>query len=1273
MKRVLLLIALVAAMCVILSIPVMALESDVADEPPMPPDESVEEEEGEERPAVPQKLMHWSLSDDGELVIFNDCGMRAISYKSWRNSVDKFCVKTVVLQSGVTFIADGAFQGFKNLTAIEIPETVTYIGRDAFLGCDGLIWTSSDVDYVNGWAIGCSKDVQSIVLSENTVGIANYAFADCEALISISLPLTIRHINVSSFFNCSNLISVSVRGYYWELDEALYGGNGTCLIEKESGTLVWGSKNAIIPTNGSVKSIGAKAFYGCSELTEIIIPASVQRIDTYAFSECAQLVRVVFESQSALRTIEAYAFSDCVMLSDIVLPSGVDFIGYAAFWGCVALSDFAVPYGLVCLEGYAFHGCVALQEIALSLNAVQIDASAWWGCRSLSSITVNAHNPVYRSIDNCLITNSGTLLLGCQNSIIPAGVTAIGEYAFYNCAGLLQVSIPASVVEIHPTAFRGCSRVEQINVSAGNTVYQGDANCLVDIAEKTLLLGCENSIIPSNGSVIRIGAYAFYGCEELTNIAIPATVNEISFRAFEACIGLESISFESGEQPMRIMARGFALCESLQVLSFPRQVQRIQEDAFYGCTSLWKVGFAPDSILSYIAYGAFYDCVNLRVIIFPAQLSDLGYGAFIGCTSLNTVYVQSAAMLQAAEQERVSVSFLGQTNTICVAQDLEVPQMLREAYPFVDAVTYQGVSYDVYSVHEHEGAWEKHGDILYQQSCDEGCVIYSDHLFGEWEIHSASHHAASCECGAVIYELHSYGEWEPYTETQHKKVCLCGHEMYSGHVYEAPQQYDEAQHVQRCECGAVKYEAHNWSTWNSKNDMQHKRECACGASEVGAHSWNDGEITTPATHIVEGVKTYTCVDCTKTKTEVVERIPEHNYGVWEIYSEEQHQKTCECGDIVYAEHIHGEWSVFEQDPTMVHKKECVCGHVVYADHASSEWLVSSEMHHKKVCVDCGYILQMKAHIWGVGEITTPATHTTEGVRTYTCVDCGETRTEAVDKTPVHSFGGWQKDSATHHKRDCACGEVERVAHAWNSGEITTPATHTAEGVKTYTCVDCGETRTEAVDKTPVHSFGGWQKDSATHHKRDCACGEVERVAHAWNSGEITTPATHTAEGVKTYTCVDCGETRTEAVDKTPAHSFGEWQKDSATHHKRSCACGEVEHVAHAWNYGEITTPATHTAEGVKTYTCVDCGAEILQSLEKSDAHQYGEWAVVKEATTKEAGIKERSCVCGQKETEEIPQLDNIEIAAIASAGGGVTAVGGGFALWWFIFRKRRLI
>ena len=78
-------------------------------------------------------------------------------------------------------------------------------------------------------------------------------------------------------------------------------------------------------------------------------------------------------------------------------------------------------------------------------------------------------------------------------------------------------------------------------------------------------------------------------------------------------------------------------------------------------------------------------------------------------------------------------------------------------------------------------------------------------------------------------------------------------------------------------------------------------------------------------------------------------------------------------------------------------------------------------------------------------------------------------------------------------------------HTWDEGKVTTPATCKDEGVKTYTCTTCGETKTEAIAKTE----------------------------HTWDAGKVTKEATTEAEGEKTYTCTVCGATKTEVIEKLP--------------------------------------------------------------------------------------------------------------------------------------------
>ena len=212
---------------------------------------------------------------------------------------------------------------------------------------------------------------------------------------------------------------------------------------------------------------------------------------------------------------------------------------------------------------------------------------------------------------------------------------------------------------------------------------------------------------------------------------------------------------------------------------------------------------------------------------------------------------------------------------------------------------------------------------------------------------------------------------------------------------------------------------------------------------------------------------------------------------------------------------------------------------------------------------------------------------------------GMTVQTAVNVICEHTYGEHVSVDASTHQQECSkCHQILPGLHRWDAGTVTRPETHLAVGVKTFTCTDCGETRTEEIPKDPTHAYGAWEKQDAEQHKRTCACGDVQHAAHAWDDGETTTPATHLAAGVKTFTCTDCGEARTEEIPKDPTHAYGAWEKQDAEQHKRTCACGDVQYAAHAWDDGTITTPATHFEIGTKIFSCRDCGLERAEEIPK---------------------------------------------------------------------------
>ena len=200
----------------------------------------------------------------------------------------------------VTSIYEAAFKDCSGLTNITIPSSVTSISDDAFLCCSSLA---------------------SITIPDSVTSIGDWAFYFCKNLTSITIPSSVTSIGGFAFGD--NLTSITV-----EKGNPVYHSAGNCLIETASKTLIAGYKNSVIPTDGSVKSIGNAAFIACS-LTDITIPSSVTSIGFNAFYACRDLTSVTISN--SVISIGDCAFRDCRSLTSITIPDSVTSIGDFAF------------------------------------------------------------------------------------------------------------------------------------------------------------------------------------------------------------------------------------------------------------------------------------------------------------------------------------------------------------------------------------------------------------------------------------------------------------------------------------------------------------------------------------------------------------------------------------------------------------------------------------------------------------------------------------------------------------------------------------------------------------------------------------------------------------------------------------------------------------------------------------------------------------------------------------------------------------------------------
>jgi hypothetical protein len=149
--------------------------------------------------------------------------------------------------------------------------------------------------------------------------------------------------------------------------------------------------------------------------------------------------------------------------------------------------------------------------------------------------------------------------------VIPDSVKSIGRCAFRNCESLTSITIPDSVTSIDSETFDTCSSLTSIVVAPGNTVYDSRENCnaIIETRSKSLLYGCQTSLIPN--SIKSIGYRAFCGCESLTSITIPNSVGWIEKQAFADCENLTSVTIPDSLTSIGV---GAFDCYSLRSITF---------------------------------------------------------------------------------------------------------------------------------------------------------------------------------------------------------------------------------------------------------------------------------------------------------------------------------------------------------------------------------------------------------------------------------------------------------------------------------------------------------------------------------------------------------------------------------------------------------------------------------------------------------------------------------------------------------------------------------
>jgi len=1031
-----------------------------------------------------------------------------------------------------------------------------------------------------------------------------------------------------------------------------------------------------------ILNVGSEAFGTAEGLTSVSLGNTITVIGKNAFSFCTNLVDI--NLPYGLTIIGNGAFEVCQNVG-FVIPSTVTTIGDFAFVQCAGIIDLNIPNSVVTIGESAFNFCYSMRTVTIPSSVKFIGDDAFIWCDSLASITVDDGNTEYKSIDGCLYTKDGTVLIqypvACERKsfkvpdgvvtiyngafylsiwleqiVLPDSLVSIGEAAFYQNYSLTSIIIPSSVTEIGADAFNGCDNLT-IYAEAESQPSTWDknwnsSNCPVvwgyvyshehtytgvvtiepthlAVGEMTYTCECGDSYTEE---IAKIATHTFinYACECGTTLytmrwIISATVDDKVY----------AYLFKQADDSYRLVIEGTG-----NMIDWDSQndVPWLKEYS----KSITSASIA-NGVTNVGAY-SFYQCERLADINMADSITKIGKYAFYGCGKITKVKLP---------YEIIEIGPNSFENCFEIF-DIEFPwNNLQIIGPcaFTDCIKITDIRLPDSLIDLGEKAFKGCSSLInvilspaikiIEKGLFEGCISLPDIEIPDGVVSIDADAFKDCIgltsviLGETLYKI---------GEGAFSGCQKLGEIMFPDSLMEI---YKNA--FKGC-ISLLEIILPNVLT----NLQQGAFEGCTGLTKVTlpenvteieeyafAYCVNLREFVVSGS--IETIGQYAFAYCSNLRTIIIPNsvtsIGQNAFLECEsltIYAEAFWQPSTWHIDWnpdprpVVWKYGHtcqfGEWEVIDN---ATHQRICICGDLEIADHNFTvETVVSAtctEPGQAKYSCMCGYVgyevILAKGHSY-ITKVTAP-TCTAQGYTTYTCGNCADTyKGEYVD--------------ALGHDYDAT---------------VTLPSCF-EQGYTTYECKVCKDTYVGDYTELEDHQYVDNIIDATCTEQGyiicSCViCGDVSYedvispYGHDYNS-VVTTEPTHTTYGVMTYTCNVCGDSYTEKIEKTPEHTYNAavtaptcTEKGYTTY---TCECGDsyiseyVDALGHDYNSGVVTTEPTHTTYGVMTYTCNVCGDTYTEKIEKTPEHTYN--SSVTAPTCTEKGYTTYTCECGDSYISE---------------------------------------
>ena len=620
----------------------------------------------------------------------------------------------VTIGEGVKTISSAAFMLCSNLDSITIPASVTSIADSALSSCDIVYVNCAPTATIGRNVIGINA---VIVVAENQVEAfreswTSYANSICtEDMIvadlfivedgaivkfldntatSVEIPAGVTSIPTGIFTNRVKTITVSAENTALKaVDNVVYSADGKTLVYYLAGkedtefTIPEGVESIVGITNSfldvltvsaDVTNISANAFSGSTGLQEVnILSETPATIGENAFPASARInvpagtadayksawsayAETIFETG----VVEKFVVVNGVLTeyngtdAEVVLPDNVTSIAANVFRNHPEITKITLPAGLTTIPDYSFYESTSLTHVVF--NSTNFADRSQAGRRPTEAQQLFPNMTTLEiGADVTRIPRGMFAFTALTSVVIPATVTTIDQYAFYNCESLTSVTLNEGLTTLGNGAFQNCAIGGTLTIPSTLTSFGANAFAanmqnqislvynVPDLQISTMsvttgLFATANvTSVQFGANVVAIPAMMFTGNTTLTAIVLPDTITKIGESAFKNCTNLENINIT--ESITVFGNQCFNGCAKLTgTLTIGANVTSIGYVAFNG-TGYTKLVYNAVSATGYTSVGGDIFAATISEVEFGTGVKRIPESFMAGNTSLTSIVI----------------------------------------------------------------------------------------------------------------------------------------------------------------------------------------------------------------------------------------------------------------------------------------------------------------------------------------------------------------------------------------------------------------------------------------------------------------------------------------------------------------------------------------------------------------------------------------------------------------------------------------------------------